>query len=88
MANLVQTDWDALAPQIVNRKRTSGGNAGKVITEWSIERRVDAGAAAPSTANPVCVVTLFYPTGTAPEKFIFGGDVDCYPPGQRATVAG
>jgi hypothetical protein len=84
---LVQTDWDALHPQLTNRKRTAGSSSGKVVREWSIMRMIDGGAAAPTTANAVCVVLITYTDNTV-EKLIYDGSVDAYPPGQRATVAG
>lgn len=78
MANLVQSDYDALQLQLVNKKRTAGANSGKTIQETQVTR----GIGGPG----LLVVHLLYTDG-AHEFLTFNENVEAYPPGAADTSA-
>ena len=73
---LIQSDYDGLVPQIVNKKRTSGGNSGKTVREWETGRGA-VGLAALNQGH----VRLTYTDGVS-ELFTYNPDVELYPPGR------
>ncbi len=83
MALLVQSDYDALQPQLQAHKRTAGANAGKLMREIEVSRGKFTGS--PPTANALAVLILY--TDGVSETLVFEPSVAAYPPGAADTQA-
>jgi len=77
MALLLQTDYDQLAPQLYNKKRTAGGNSGKTIKETEITRGVYQGS--PPTPGAVGIRIIY--TDNTSETLVYAPYVDTFPAG-------
>lgn len=79
MALLTQADYDALVPQLVNGKRTSGANSGKRIKDVVAWR----GYMAPDlpSGDPPANISITYVDGVL-EILSFGAGIETYPPGR------
>ncbi len=76
MANLLQVDYDNLAPQLVNGKRTSGSFSGKTMKPGTLEyMRSKYGG----VENTPCI-RIFYTDNTS-ETLLFEPYVETYAPG-------
>jgi hypothetical protein len=83
MANLIQADYDALAPQLVTKKRTAGANSGKTIREIEYSRGLYDHLGSPNVAGAnVAGVRIVYTDGTQ-EVLVHGADVVLYVPGHH-----
>jgi hypothetical protein len=70
---LIQSDYDALQPQLVNAKWTAGPNSGKKITGLEQYRFNNLTA------------RLVFSDGSQ-ETLVFDGNVECYAPGASDTL--
>jgi hypothetical protein len=82
MANLQQTDYDNLVPQIVTHKRTGGSHSGQTVIGLEMGRGGCDHLGSPSVAGAnLAWVRLCYGDGSS-EMFVHDAGIETYLPGR------